>query len=140
MNNHKIFVFESSSLVFMKIIYFPSVHYSVTLIGACNVLFILFQFHSISNANIMLNSAVVIFCEVSLYSNLCCGSVPVSHLVTRQSEQQHLIDITQTLFPLPPPNAMRIINVLQTYKLNCERQNVYEKWFIFSFSIISLFS
>lgn len=140
MNNHKIFVFENSSLVFMKSIYFPSVHYSVTLIGACNVLFILFQFHPISNANIMLNSAVLILCEESLYSNLCCGSDPISHLVTRQSEQQHLIDTTQTLFPLHPRNAMRIVNVLQTYKPNCERQNVYENWFIFSSCIISLFS
>ncbi|KAK2521345.1 Bbs9 [Columba livia] len=70
------------------------------------------EFHPISNANIMLNSAVLILCEESLYSDLCCGSDPISHLVTRQSEQQHLIDITQTLFPLHPRNAMRIVNVL----------------------------
>ena len=61
----------------------------------------------------MLNSAVVILCEESLYSDLCCGSDPVSHLLTRQSEQQHLVDTTQTLLkPFPPSNEMRILNVL----------------------------
>lgn len=69
-----VLAFEISSSVFTLSIYFPSAC-NVALIGASNVLFMLFWFHSISAISISIQSK-----EIQLCQELSGSAYPVLHL------------------------------------------------------------
>lgn len=75
MDCYTVLAFEISSSVFTLSIYFPSACNIVPLIGASDVLFMPFWFHSISAINISIQSE-----EIQLCQELSGSACPVFHL------------------------------------------------------------